>query len=366
MQSIDSHTLKAIKRDNISIEDYQELQKRFTEDGITTYTEFILGMPGDTYDSFSKGVSDVISSGQHNRIQFNNLSILPNAEMANSDYINKYKIKTVYTPIVNPHGSLDENPKDGIKENQELVISTKYLTTEDWIKTRLYASVSEFFYFNKVLQIPIMFKTLLQEISYKKIFEDLINLEDNNAFPIISKIIKSLKSHAHSITKGGYEFILDKNTLGIFWPPGELEYIRLLKENNFNDFYKESLKFFSDTKNNETKEILKECITINKEMMRMPFETEDKLLISQYNILDVYNSVKQNKKIEIKKEYSKIKIIKSDHTFQSWDDWAREVVWYGHRSGKYSCKIEKIDNSYEKKIIKSEKASNVIGNSYII
>ena len=36
MQSVDSHTLKEIKEDNISIADYQELQKRFTEDGITT------------------------------------------------------------------------------------------------------------------------------------------------------------------------------------------------------------------------------------------------------------------------------------------------------------------------------------------
>ena len=102
MQSVDTHTLKEIKRDNISIKDYQELQKRFTEDGITTYTEFILGLPGDTYDSFANGVSDVISSGQHNRIQYNNLSILPNAEMARDDYIKSNKIITKSVPIVNP------------------------------------------------------------------------------------------------------------------------------------------------------------------------------------------------------------------------------------------------------------------------
>ena len=94
MQSVDSHTLKEIKRDNISIADYQALQRRFTRDGISTYTEFILGLPGDTYESFAKGVSDVIQAGQHNRIQFNNLSILPNAEMAKSEYVKKHKIFT--------------------------------------------------------------------------------------------------------------------------------------------------------------------------------------------------------------------------------------------------------------------------------
>ena len=85
MQSVDNHTLKEIKRDNISIADYQELQKRFTKDGIPTTSEFILALPGDTYESFAKGVSDVIQASQHNRIQFNNLShyLMPKCPIKN-------------------------------------------------------------------------------------------------------------------------------------------------------------------------------------------------------------------------------------------------------------------------------------------
>ena len=71
-------------------------------------------MPGDTYDTFTDGVSNVIQSGQHNRIQFNNLSILPNAEMADPENIERDKIKIAECPIVNVHGSLDEAPADGI------------------------------------------------------------------------------------------------------------------------------------------------------------------------------------------------------------------------------------------------------------
>ena len=157
MQSVDMNTLKQIKRDNISIEDYQELQKRFTKDNIPTYTEFILALPGDTYESFAKGVSDVIDSGQHNKIQYNNLSILPNAEMANPKYMKDNQIKIVECPIVNIHGSLDEAPLDGIHEKQQLVISTKSLDFDNWKKTRVYASVSELLYFNKLLQIHFWF-----------------------------------------------------------------------------------------------------------------------------------------------------------------------------------------------------------------
>ena len=366
MQSVDSHTLKSIKRDNISIEDYKELQRRFTEDGITTYTEFILGLPGDTYESFADGVSDIIKSGQHNRIQFNNLSILPNAEMARDEYIKKHKIKTVFTPIVNPHGSLDEDPKDGIKEKQELVISTNSLSKENWIKTRLYASVSEFFYFNKVLQIPIMFKSILEEKSYRNIFEELMALENNEEFPIIASVIKSLKDHASSITKGNFEFILDKETLGIFWPPGELAYIKILKNNKFDQFYQECKKIFCNTRELYINNILLDCINLNKSMMRRPFEKQNEELTLSYNIFDCYTLIKKNKKFSIKKSKQKLEIIKSDFFYETWDDWAREVIWYGHRSGKYTCKIKDFENNSTAKLENKENGSKIIGNSYIV
>ena len=366
MQSVDPHTLKSIKRDNISIEDYKELQRRFTEDGITTYTEFILGLPGDTYESFADGVSDIIKSGQHNRIQFNNLSILPNAEMARDEYIKKHKIKTIFTPIVNPHGSLDEDPKDGIKEKQELVISTNSLSKEDWIKTRLYASVSEFFYFNKVLQIPIMFKSILEKKSYKNIFEELMALQNNKEFSTIASVIKSLRDHALSITKGNFEFILDKETLGIFWPPGELEYIKILKKNKFDQFYEECIKYFCNTGELYINNILLDCINLNKSMMRRPFEKQDEELSISYNIFDCYTLIKKNKKFSIKKSKQKLKIIKSDFVYETWDDWAREVIWYGHRSGKYTCKIIDLKKNSINKLENKESVSKIIGNSYIV
>ena len=37
MQSLDPHTLKNIKRDNISLETYFELARRFTSDKVETY-----------------------------------------------------------------------------------------------------------------------------------------------------------------------------------------------------------------------------------------------------------------------------------------------------------------------------------------
>ena len=367
MQSVDSHTLKEIKRDNISIADYQELQKRFTRDGITTYTEFILALPGDTYRSFANGVSDVIQAGQHNRIQFNNLSILPNAEMANKDYVARHKIETIKIPIVNPHGSLDETPEDGILEEQELVISTKDLSKKDWVKTRVYASISEFFYFNKVLQIPILFLHKLTNKSIRQIFEELIDLKNNKKFPTLSSIVSSINDHASAILNGGAEFRLKKDWLGIYWPTGEYEYINLLKNNKFNTFYDECQTYITENiENDKTKKILEDCIAVNKKMMRLPFENKDENLTTKYNILETFTLMKQNADFELKEKDVSLKIIKSDFSFDNWDDWMREVIWYGHRSGKYSCQIIESNSENQKTLIKNKEDSNIIGNSFIV
>ena len=73
LQSTNKEALVAIKRDNISLDDYFYLQSAFRKDGIPTYTEMIIGLPEETYESFSTGVSNIIINGQHNKIHFNNL-----------------------------------------------------------------------------------------------------------------------------------------------------------------------------------------------------------------------------------------------------------------------------------------------------
>ena len=55
MQSLDMNTLKSIKRDNISLETYLELQRRFTRDRVETYSDLILGMPGRLMKASPRG-----------------------------------------------------------------------------------------------------------------------------------------------------------------------------------------------------------------------------------------------------------------------------------------------------------------------
>ena len=346
MQSVDPHTLETIKRDNISTQDYEELQKKFTKDGIATYTEFILALPGDTYDSFANGVSNVIQSGQHNRIQFNNLSILPNAEMAEPGNIKRDEIKTVGGPIVNVHGSLDETPEDSIYESQQLVISTRTLPFNDWKKTRVYASIAEFLYFNKIAQIPLMVLNSLEKIEFRELFEHFLNNSDE--YETLKEIKENLQEHAEQIARGKSEFLYKEGYLDIYWPPGEFEYIKLVigqKLDKFYDEFKEHYIKFCKSKLN--KEIFEESLELNKKLMRLPGDKKDEVYENNFNILENYHQILKLNKPKFISKKNKFLIVRTDMKFNSKQDWMREVIWYGHRSGKYLCNIKELNETSE-------------------
>ena len=90
LQSVNKKTLRSINRSNISSVQFQDLQTMFMDAGIATFSDMILGLPDESYYTFTSGVSSVIDGGQHNRIQFINLAILENTEMANPEYLEKF------------------------------------------------------------------------------------------------------------------------------------------------------------------------------------------------------------------------------------------------------------------------------------
>ncbi len=149
MQSVDKATLVAIKRDNIALGTYMELQRRFTRDKVETYSDLILGLPGETYESFVQGVDQLIVSGQHNRIQFNNLSILPNAEMGDPAYQAGYGMVTVESKIINIHGERIELDDD-VPEVQDLVVATAAMPAADWRRTRVFCWMIALLHFDKL------------------------------------------------------------------------------------------------------------------------------------------------------------------------------------------------------------------------
>ena len=337
LQSVDPNTLKSIKRQNISLASFQELQRRFTQDRVETYSDMILGLPGETYDSFADGVSHVIENGQHNRIQFNNLAILPNAEMGDPEYQRKYGMVTVESKIINIHGSLIEDA-EAIQEMQELVIATNTMPKVGWVRTRVFCWMTALLHFDKILQIPLILLHETCSASYRELIETFSE-SGIDSLPILSEVRSFFLEKARDIQEGGPEYCQSKEWLNIWWPADECILIKLCFEGKLSGFYREAQEILTSFLKAKFMELppslMREAIELNKSLIKLPFQTEDLDLTTSYNIWEFYQSVLVGTPILLEERKCIYHINRTSVTFSSWDDWCREVVWYGNKKGAY-------------------------------
>ena len=142
-QSLDPHTLQLIKRKNMDINDFSGMVASYKEAGIPTYTELILPLPGETYDSFCDGVDTLLDAGQHDALNIYPCMILPNSEMAQPGYSELHGIQSVQVPDLGDHTI---PAIDAYQETKRLVVATATMPLEDWRRAYVFGLIVQGFH----------------------------------------------------------------------------------------------------------------------------------------------------------------------------------------------------------------------------
>lgn len=333
MQSLDATALANIKRDNISLETFVELQKRFTEDGVETFSDLILGLPGETFDSFADGIGALIATGQHNRIQFNNLTILPNAEMAAPDYRRRFGLVTVENRIVNIHGARVEI-EDDVDETQEMVVGTASMPPEDWARTRAFSWMTALLHFDKLVQIPFVLAHHLAGTPYRALIDAFMGARAGE-HPLIASIRDFFLDEARAIQAGGVEFHYSERHLGIHWPADEYVFVDLVDRNRLDDFHREAGALIARAAPGLDPVVLDDGLRINAAMIKRPFLRDEAVLDLGSDVLGFWRAARRNRPCPL--DRAPVRVIVDRHS-EHWDDlatWCREVVWWGNKKGAY-------------------------------
>ena len=350
MQTLSDAALSNIKRSNIRLSSFFELQKRFIDESIPTYSDLILGLPGETFKSYTEGLCQLIESGQHNRIQFNNLSILPNAEMAKPEYRELHGIKTVTTNIVNMHGSII-GEKD-IAEEQELVVETKTLPLEDWKRVRAYSWLVSFLYFDKVAQVPLALANGALGIPFRVIMHKMTT--SGSKYPVLHSIYEQLLGLANSIAGGGEEYIFVEEWLGIYWPVDEFMFIQYVIKDSLSGLYEELSEFLSDVLlasdietfqhygRTSVSEFFNEACKFNFWLINGPSRSNE-LFKCNWSIPDAYTARLNGNfaNLERRNEPSVYRAV-NNKKYDNFSDWLQYVVWYGNKRGAYLVDYEEV------------------------
>lgn len=199
-QTLDTQALRDIQRENISLASYRELQRRFKQEGVPTYTDLLIGVPGESLASFAAGLEAVIRGGQHEQVRFYEISLLPNAPMAQPEYRRQHQLQTVQVPAVIPWGPVEA--VEGPQESYEILIGSYSYSVVEWQQMRILAWLTELLYFyHHALQLPLLLLMALEQQSLVELLEAWLSLPQSE-FPLSTEIRAFLQRRAAGIVSG--------------------------------------------------------------------------------------------------------------------------------------------------------------------
>lgn len=322
-QTLCDDALKNINRKNLTMEHFSDLMARYTEAKIPTYSEIILGLPGETAESFCQGLCKLLRAGQHNSISVYYCELLPNAPMCNPDYMKKYEIEPMKVQFNHIHSATGK--KDMIPEYSYLVRSTSTLSRDGWVRANLFSICLQCFHSLGLLRYFAIYAYYELGVDYYDFYNSLLEycLADSG---MAGKLFREIKRKLDGSLEG--EWNHSNPVFGnVTWFFEEGLYLEFLY--NFDEFRKLAESFVKPMFKDE--KIYNNLLNFQLNVVKRPFES-GKSFECGYDFAAYFRNVGANRETKLCEKSVKFDF-EATKEYTDWPTFAKETVWYGRRKG---------------------------------
>ena len=338
VQSLDPTTLKNIIRANIKFDKFSDLTTIFRKNDIPTYTEVIIGLPGETLDSFKNGL-ETIAQTRIGSFLWNICSVLPNAPMNIPEYKEKFKIKTIPSPIKLRHASLEYIKKDKIHEEEQIVVETYSYTTPELKQMLLYAWAISTYQNLGIFEHFSNYYHQVKNLSYMSFFDILFEYcRTKNS--IFSDELKIVEKHFDELFEGKGWDHYDPTLGDVNWPIEEASWLRIVPDKNkLTEESRLFLEFLENKMNYKTPTfVLEDLLKFQVFLLSTKDDVKElKSGIFHFDWKSFFINNSNEPKSYTKKYYFKNMILERDPL-----KWNYQAVFWGRRALKYKAHPERI------------------------
>lgn len=232
VQSLNPQVLVNIKRSNIKLSTYAEIQKEVRAQGMQSYGELILGLPGETKESFLESIRELMRTGAQ-RISAHQLMLLHGAPMAEPESRRFFRFDTRFRLVARNLGKYLDEP---VFEVEEMVIATPALSFADYLECRVFhllltifyyeGNFEEFFaYLNQVGIEPFAVMRYMQSAlpsappAFRRLIEDFVTESQEELFPTPEACLAWARENFDGLVSGekGGNLLSKYSMLGRFY-----------------------------------------------------------------------------------------------------------------------------------------------------
>jgi len=257
VQSMDNDVLENIKRRNLDQHKIDEIFALCDKNNIPVYTELILGLPGETVESWKEAFWKIFRAGNHGGINILQCQLLENAEM-NLLQKKLYKLESVpvYDYMSGSYGDVDLN------ESIDVVVSTKTIPRETMLDTLVWSSFIQTFHINGLSTYIARYLAKHQNIDYSKFYEDLyVWVQEDPWFRL--QFLETRSYFSNWMTKGRIDHPRIGNIEVFGWNLMHRTTLYMVKEKMINYVF-ESLDKFLDTHYNIDSAVKKQLLQFQR------------------------------------------------------------------------------------------------------
>lgn len=277
LQSMDENTLNTIKRSNMGINKINEIFAECRKDGVPLNVELILGLPGETLQTWENTMYGVFEVGQHDSVEVWQAQILENAEM-NLSQRKLYNIRGQMVLDYFPNGLDNEAP-----EFSEIVTSTSTMSLEDMVEGYKLSWFLITWHTGGFSQYVSRFLRKYSNISYNDFYKGFRDFLQNDEF------WKSEEDEIYSIVKNWYldgkEII---SQMGAVTITASTNQYRTLFKIHYNEMYDKMYELINKYLKtfNLSEQLYNDLIELNKCVVTKQRDIKDYQIQTKYNILE--------------------------------------------------------------------------------
>lgn len=325
-QSLSPVVLENIKRKNIPVETFTSLLNKYNEAGIPTYSELILGLPGETCESFIEGIDILLEAGQHDSIYIHDCEWLPCSAMGDAEYTRKHGIKYVLIPLNEPHTLIDSGEE--ITELSRLIVETNTMSRADWVDMNIYSATIQCFHHEGLLMLFALYLNREKGVAFSEFYRSFIDFMFSKPDTVGGRVYARLKDRFEAVTRGEAGIVWEDRRFGdVGWPSEEYVFLNIAIE--VDRFYAEIRSFLE--KYFDDKKLFDNLFAYQKSVVKLPFK-ENIVIETDYDFKNYFRNILcgNSASLECRKCVNFIPAVRCN----SWQDYARYVIWYGRKDSR--------------------------------
>ena len=342
-QSVDEGVQTNIKRDNIKLDCARELQRKFNDSGVPVYTELILGLPGETYDTWVGGIDRVLSSGLKNQLFIYICQVFPNTDLAAPAYREKFGLVTRKIELLEIHGRVRTG--DWVQEEEEIVIGSDSMPTDDWRRALVFSWITMTMHSLKLGFFALGYLVDRFAIRHTDVLDYIARGEwRGEEFPILTRELATFERKINALLDGEGRGCVMPDYGDIYWDEEEASFLRISRD--FDAFYDEFEALVSEFLEahgvrydaNELRAVMRYQSlaiprAIGRETTRMAFD---------WKVADYFDALHTTTPIEL--EAGRQEVEATQPAFEGdLPRFARESILWGRKSGTMLAKIEVVE-----------------------